>query len=175
MYLRWGVVTDNIDDEINVDSIFVKEGLYFTHLSRYIRKFDQEQILVMFYDDLKADPKNYWQNVLNFLEVDHSFEPSLMNKKYQARKPRPRFLPLYKFFVNIGKSIKERSDAGRKIFEYAHKSGMINYFYKFVKGPNFPVMSQKKKQELTMYYKSEIKSLSRLLNRDLTEWFTRES
>jgi hypothetical protein len=52
---------------------YIPQGMYFTLLSRYYDLFPPDQIKVLIFDDLVADPGNLMQSIFQFLDVDDSF------------------------------------------------------------------------------------------------------
>lgn len=66
---------------------------YFHNLKPYYDLFPRENIAVLFYDDLKADPADFAKQIFAFLGVDQSFVPSILHKKVNvAREPRIQWI-----------------------------------------------------------------------------------
>ncbi|MDD9898828.1 MAG: sulfotransferase [Candidatus Melainabacteria bacterium] len=66
-----------------------QEMLLSQNLARYFDSFDQEQILVLFYDELKANPQAFCQKIYSFLGVDQEFKAESLEKTIlPAQKPR---------------------------------------------------------------------------------------
>lgn len=59
--------------------MWAEPRFYAYHLKNIYRYFPKERILVMFYDDLKKDPKAFVRKFFEFLEVDPEFVPSCVN------------------------------------------------------------------------------------------------
>lgn len=53
-----------------------REVFYLEHIRSYLELFPPEQLLILLYDDLKAEPELYIRKVYRFLGVDDSFRPS---------------------------------------------------------------------------------------------------
>ena len=66
-------------------------GRYATHLQRYLEVFPREQLLVQLFDDLKADPQAYADEVFAFLGVPRlELPPSELRSRMPAGVPRSR-------------------------------------------------------------------------------------
>ena len=66
-------------------------GRYATHLRRYLEVFPREQLLVQLFDDLKADPQGYADEVFDFLGVPLLELPaSELRSRMPAGVPRSR-------------------------------------------------------------------------------------
>lgn len=170
MLLRGGVVTENVDLEIDPQTRLVYEGLSYQHLMRFMTLFPRENILVLLYDDLKLAPRLYLQRVYEFLEIDNSFEPSILQKRYHVRKTRPRNQGFYNALVRSAGYIYRSSAVGAALVNELRKRDYVNIIHKLNEGPEFPQMSLQKKQTLVNYYRSDVEALSEFLQRDLTHW-----
>src|SRR5215207_2894411 len=65
---------------------------YYAQLKRYFDTFDEEQIQVYLYDDLKADPINLLQDVFRFLGTDETFKPDISLKPNVSGVPKNKAL-----------------------------------------------------------------------------------
>jgi hypothetical protein len=55
---------------------------YFgSHLENVYACFPRDRVLVLFYEDLVADPQHYLETIFAFLEVDTSFRPSVLRER----------------------------------------------------------------------------------------------
>ena len=72
-------------------SRLLDRGRYATHLRRYLEVFPREQLLVQLFDDLKADPQRYADDVFEFLGVPSlELPPSELRSRMPAGVPRSR-------------------------------------------------------------------------------------
>jgi hypothetical protein len=170
MHLRGGVVSREIEDEITVDTRYVREGLYFRHLKRFLDHFPEESILVLLYDDLVQAPGDYLRQVFSFLEVDTTFEPSLLNERYHHRKPIPRFQRLYNLMIKLVRYARHHSKLARNLIEAGRRRGYFGFVHRLNAGEDFPEMPRDKQIELAEYYWEEVLALGAWLDRDLSHW-----
>lgn len=67
------------------DAPFVLEfSRYGRSLERYLRYFDQEQMLILFQEDLISHPEAVLARLLTFLEVDARHRPSNLGREYHV-------------------------------------------------------------------------------------------
>jgi len=65
-------------------------GRYHHFLSPYLERFAPEQMLIVLYDDLAADPATVLRQVFGFLGVDSSFEPTPVERLNRSGEIRGR-------------------------------------------------------------------------------------
>ena len=81
----WGTINEAVQE---VDRL-LEMSLYWRQLSRYRTHFDDEQIKVLFLEDLKADPEAFFRDCGRFLGVDpdgFDFEEAATPKNQTAEK-----------------------------------------------------------------------------------------
>lgn len=67
--------------------LWLAPGLYAFHLERIYRYFPRDQVLVMLYDDLCADPEGFLARFFGFLGVDPDFRPELLHTEVNPDAP----------------------------------------------------------------------------------------
>jgi len=68
-------------------------GLYHRHLTPYFTTFSPGAIKVFFLDDIAARPERVVEELYTFLDVDASFQPSVLHQRINpARAPRSNLL-----------------------------------------------------------------------------------
>jgi hypothetical protein len=72
------------DEFVRSNSSMHERGFFIDHLKRYSRSFSRNQMLVVFFDILDESPKDYYRQILTFLEVDPRFTPSFIKEKINA-------------------------------------------------------------------------------------------
>jgi len=138
---------------------YVNVGFYHTQLKRYLELFDQEQIRVYLYEDLKTDPIKLVQDIFRFLGVDDKFMPDTSLKYNVAGVPKNDAIKtLIKNFNSIKPAMnlllpdKLRHYVRSKIYEKP------------------PTLSKEIHQNLIEVYRKDILSLQDFLQRDLSKW-----
>ena len=143
-------------------SRYLELGMYFEQVKRFIEEFDNIHVII--YDDYKNDFSSEMNNVFKFLDLDafkvntdekhmvggwewkNYWIKSLMMKKNPFKTALKFLLP----FKSLRKSIMENL-----------KKGNTNKIEK---------INPETEKWLKEYYKSDVKKLSLLLDKDLNNW-----
>ena len=165
MDFRLGFCSENFEDIIAQPEIFpqyyqqyLELGNYFLQLKRYINVFNENQLSIVFYDDLKSDSQKVMKHIFSFLEIefqhlDYSIQNSFLS-------PSNKFVSeLYKF-NSLRKIVKS-------LFPEPFLSLVKSIFFSNNSKPTF---SDSIIKQLNAYYKSDIVELEKLLNKDLSKW-----
>lgn len=160
-------------DAINNYPIILKYGLYFKHLTRYYNQFPNSNIKIVLFDDLKGHPQSLYSEILNFLRV-REHVPSTLDKKInrtkQNRISRLNYLiESSRIFIHQNKLLflrpflKYTGITPLAEFVRDHLNTTYNTRQKFKLSPDIYDM-------LYDYYSEDIKSLEKLIDRDLSGW-----
>ena len=165
MDFRLGFCSENFEDIIAQPEIFpqyyqqyLELGNYFLQLKRYLNVFNENQLSIVFYDDLKSDSQKVMKHIFSFLEIefqdlDYSIQNSFLS-------PSNIFVSeLYKF-NSLRKIVKS-------LFPEPFLSLVKSIFFSNNSKPTF---SDSIIKQLNAYYKSDIVELEKLLNKDLSKW-----
>ncbi len=139
----------------NSNSFFFKEyievGLYHHQVTKYFTAFPKEQILILFFDDLKRNPASFLIQILDFLGLDTTFHFDLEKQhlKFQQYKSSSlKKLVHSNLYQQIQSLIPETLKAGLK-------SIFINE-----KKPAF----ESEKKQLFDYFETDLQKLNTLLH-----------
>ena len=165
MDFRLGFCSENFEDIIAQPEIFpqyyqqyLELGNYFLQLKRYLNVFNENQLSIVFYDDLKSNSRKVMKHIFSFLEIefqdlDYSIQNSFLS-------PSNIFVSeLYKF-NSLRKIVKS-------LFPEPFLSLVKSIFFSNNLKPTF---SDSIIKQLNAYYKSDIVELEKLLNKDLSKW-----
>ena len=91
-------------DSGNVSGVaeMLERGLYADQLNRYLEYFSSDQILVLFYEDVRNDAMGVLRQVYEFLGVDTGYEPTTLGR-------RPKRNAYVKWLIDL-----ERNNPGNK-------------------------------------------------------------
>lgn len=173
MHYRAGIVSANVDEEINEESRYLQDGLYFKYVKAYEKWFPKEQIVILSYDKLYSDPRKYFNDFCNTVSIDNNFIPTLLDKKYHARKGKPKRQYLYKTLINIYRFFAKKPHFKQitSLFDSYRKSKHINIVHQLVKSEDqFPAMSPHKRQELQRWFKQDLQQFEKWANMSLAHW-----
>ena len=133
---------------------------------RYLDVFGRENVHVVLYDEFKVDTRKVYKDVLRFLEVDSSHDPSdylPVNANRRARSIKAQEFLRYppKHFQVFGRKILPRP-LRRAIVSRLHR---VNTVYECR-----PPMDHALRRRLQKEYEPEVTQLGHLLERDLSNW-----
>jgi sulfotransferase family protein len=64
----------------NNDFTYIEHGFYYAQLKNCLQYFSNKQLMILDYDDLKANQQQLLKNVFYFLNIDENFMPDLPSK-----------------------------------------------------------------------------------------------
>ncbi len=92
-FVRNGIASGGFAEEANKHPEIIIEGYYGEHLNYIFEKFPRKNILVLLYDDLCSDPKEFAKQIFDFLGIKPIEDSPLYSKKVNsAAAPRVRLI-----------------------------------------------------------------------------------
>jgi hypothetical protein len=143
-------------------------GNYFEHLQPYRQRFPQEQLLILFFDDLKRDVEGYAARLFEYLNIGPLLEPTVLYERVlEASEPRSRWLAQCVVFAAQGVRRLGFPDVVTRF-----KQGLLpKLLFGKMKDGKKPSMLPETEHELRTYYDADLLRLSDWLGRDLhTAW-----
>ncbi len=136
---------------------------YAEQIERYFSVFSREQILILTHDDFKADMSSIYSKVLNFIDLD-PFTPQ--SQKVNANKER-RMPGLHSFLK------KTFAEPAKALLPTKVRSDLIMFIDKM---NSREVQRPQLEEDLNTSLKTEclpdIMQLEKLIERDLSHWYT---
>jgi hypothetical protein len=141
---------------------------YVEQLRRYEAVFPREQLLVLAYDDFRADNEATVREVLRFLEVDDSLpiEPLHVNPTVRARSQRAHEL-LHAVSVGRGPLSLALKSAIKTVVPQRWRRGAVGTIRERLLYAEPPPEDAETTAELRRRFKPEVVALADLLDRDL--------
>jgi len=137
-------------------------GLYSQALAEYQATFPSTQLQVLFYDDLRTDPRALWQDICAFLEIDSSVIPAFEFSYNRSGKPR------FPILQNLLRSY--RFKRFMRLFIPHRLAIRLKTRVDDINLQRFPDMDSACRAELREYYRQDIQALAKLTKRDLSSW-----
>jgi len=156
-------------------------GLYYRDMARYVEqvpryfnRFGRENVLVIIFDDFRADTPAVFRSVLDFLALDSNITMS-----FDIHNPNKevRLEWLQKLIVNSGFSLMLLKD---QLTYLATTHSLVPYSYRtravegviavYTKYERRSPLTAELRQRLAAELEGEIDALSALLDRDLSHW-----
>jgi hypothetical protein len=170
MLAKDGKKSRNIKKEIKDSKNLLKEGKYYTRISRFKEYFDLNKIHIFHFGCLKESPKLYWRKILQTLKVDDSVVPAIVEKKHHTRGGMPRFRNFYSKLVEINRFISNHSEIYERTFEWLSVNGFVKPIRKLLGDKRFPELDEELKTWLRKYYKNDVRNLRKLLGKKSPTW-----
>ncbi len=174
---------NDFEDVLKNDTEFVQRGFYFKQLKEYFELFPRENILILFYEDLKKDPIEFIHGIYKFLGLkDTKFISPLANRKLSITGS---YIIKYKFpLINsLTYWLNLRIVNESKLKKVIDKIGIEKYLIKIkeynrtkIIGKNVnvfsvpPLKQSTRNYLLNSVYKDDIYKLKNLLHNDLSFW-----
>jgi hypothetical protein len=148
------------------DFHYVQVGLYHAQLRRYFDLFKRDQIKVYLYEDFKGAPQVVLRDIFQFLGVDDTFVPEAAIKYNSSGLPKNMLM-----HASL-QQLRRARPIVRRLVPEAH------YRYLLRVGGNLhnrnlskPRLTPEVRTRVTQeYFRDDIVSLERLLQRDLSAW-----
>ncbi len=150
--------------------MYVEQGLYATHLRRWLKYFGRERILVVLMDDIAADPLAVCRAVYRFLGVDDRHAPAGMSQ---------RFNPSYASRSTALASVKDavytatRLPGLRRVWNGAAQVGLRSLYRRINRVPSDDVIPAARPETLAQLgrrFAPEVRELEDLIGRSLESW-----
>ncbi len=141
---------------------------YAEQLRRYREAFSPEQVLVLIYDDFRADNEGTIRTVLEFLDVDRSANvaPSEANRTVLVRSPR-MYETFRSLYLGRGPAARVVKAGVKAVTPKRFREDSLRALRNGVMYAKPPPPDEQLMLELRRSFKSEVESLSDYLGRDL--------
>jgi hypothetical protein len=140
---------------------------YGTAVERLYKNFDKDQVLILFYDELRSDPTIYMDKVQSFLGISAEYVPENINKKSYKTKSS-RFRLLNKFLKVIGWRLRSMG-LGILVMRLKRSSIAKAIIFKDSKVKQAPI-SDSEREFLIQRNMPEIEKLEKVLDINLDKW-----
>jgi len=166
---------DSLGNDIASEQLLAY-GKYATHIRRYREVFPDDQIQIIFQEDVKASPTKEIARVCDFLEVDPNTMPALPTAANAGLYPlsRLRFLRMRNRFLydydSFGKLSAKKNSLRRLIPAAAITLTDRWLLARFIENSK-PKLADGLRSRLVEYYRDEIDGIAEITHRNLKEWF----
>jgi hypothetical protein len=150
--------------------MYVEQGLYATHLKRWLEHFPREQLLVVLMDEVELRPDEVCRTVYRFLGVDPAFTPAGQNERYnRSFASRARWLTGVKDTVYAA----TRAPGLRWAWDAAAGLGLRSVYRGINEVPSGAVIPRPRPEtivQLRRRFEPELRELEALLGRSFEDW-----
>ena len=134
------------------------EGRYADHVQRYLAHFEERQLLLLLYDDLKQDPLGFLRKIYRHLSVDEGFVSGIETLKRNAA---------------LGRGHLARSRLLWQTSRVFAKLGAVRAAEKLREANGrfaLPPMEAATRRRLIELYRPSNERLAEIMGRDLSHW-----
>jgi hypothetical protein len=150
---------------------YLEQGFYGRHLSRWLEHFDREQIHIVLYEDVRAEPLDVITRAQSFVGVDPSFRPSRLTERINiAVVPR---------YERLESAMRWSSRTGRRLLGDRVVRGLgrtglpalIRQRNRVELGDeHVPPLTEEERARLKAVFADDIARLEAILGRSLAAW-----
>ena len=144
---------------------YIQKGFYSVQLKRYYNLFPKENIKVYLFEDVVKNPKETLKDIFKFLNVDENIEIDTSKKSNVSGTPKGilGFILKKMRYYNLMPKFA--------ISDYLPKF-IMELIFKSVYKPTEKLNEDSRRDITERYYKVEIRSLEKLIDRDLSSWLS---
>lgn len=148
----------------------IDSGLYYKHLKKYYHAFDDSNILILIFEDLKEDQLNFIQNIYHFLGVKQDFTPPSLDLQINPTSFKQTGLGRL-LHQRIAKPLLKNTKWAWNLKESVVAKKIIGGFSEaWGESKERKEMKPQMQKKLRNYYRGDIQKLEELTGRDLTSW-----
>lgn len=169
--LALGTATRNGFQEFCNRPSVVRAASYYRNLVPFFEEFPREDILVLFYDELVRDARQFFRSILCHIEVDPDFTPTCIDQRVLARRAA-RYAPLGKV-ANRVSVVLRRYGLANLVGRIKRSPAVEAVLYS--PASQHPAISESTRAELRQRYGNTHDELEALVGRRLPESWRRTS
>ncbi len=148
-----------VEKLFSANAVWIKGHFIWPDLKRYFDLFDETQIKIILFDDLKAKTEETVKELYEFLDVDDAFEPDIAIKN-KGGLPRNRYL--YAFLLG-----------GKKFFKrFANPTPRLKRIWATMKAASLEEarIDPQTRRKILEICREDIHRTEELIKRDLSIW-----
>jgi len=161
---------------LDTPGTFIGGGMYMTNIENYLEFYNQENILLIDFDDLVKNIDEVAAKICKFIGVDSSLFPE--NKEVRDNITSEYFKKIDKEIKKQNTIFKLKSMPGverfKKIIPQRLRRKVLAYFvnatYEKAEESRPEMMLSSTNQYLKVFYKTEIEQLEKFWHKDLSMW-----
>lgn len=160
--VRLQAVNSDFETALENNPVYIEKGMYYKHLSRFLKIFQAEDILILRSEDLFNKPRIFIEKLSKFMDLDYHAFKTFQKRENVARLPR--FPLIEKFFLSSNTIVRH----ARKLTPRGIKSFIKKLDERFNMKPfDYPLMNIATRKMLTDVFHGDVSALEELIQRDL--------
>ncbi len=159
------------EEALESQPVYIQRSMYYHQLKRYFDLFPRENIHVIKFDDIANKPAEVIKNLYSFLEIDNSFEPTIIDKKVNPSLNH-KFKLVSKIIHIPIKLEKSRYEKLLTWMKHVKVYDLIRYvYYRFnTQEYKYPPMSKLTREKLDSLFLPDIEKIEKLTGLSFNEW-----
>ncbi|MBN1218120.1 MAG: sulfotransferase domain-containing protein [Anaerolineae bacterium] len=151
--------------EFAFDDRILKLSDYYYNLYPFYQRFPRQNILVLYFDDLKKNPRLFAQRIYKFLKVDPDFQPKILYQKVLPAS-EPRFGWIAHLVYQVGLFLRKVGLVN--VVGTVKRTGTFRglFYRELERKPEIPAAIR---QKLKAYYTERYRELPILIGQPLPE------
>jgi len=144
---------------------YIEKGYYSVQLKRYFDLFSEKNIKIYLFEDVVKNTKETLKDIFKFLEVDENVEIDTSKKANVSGNPSGLMGWVLKkmWYYNL---------MPKFAISYYLPKFIMELIFKSVYKPIEKLNEDSRRDITERYYKGEIRSLEKLIDRDLSSWLS---
>ena len=165
------------DEHISINSRFrvfnmgPQSAQYFRNLLPFYEIFPRENILILFFDELKNDPGNFIMKILDFLKVDSNFKPGKLHQKVLMAREVKNTKLAHLAYDTAG--VLRKMGLANFVGSVKRQEWFNKLLY--TSSPEDIIVSQSTIERVKQYFSQDHKKLSELIHKPLPVNWTAET
>lgn len=157
----------------------IEYGFYYCHLMRYLKYFDRQQLCVLLFEAMRADPLSVIKRIYSFIGVDDRYMPKALQLKGEHNSgvyslARLKFLTLRNRFVYTynrtrTKVAQKHTNPWSRVISKTFALTDHLLLERLYGNPK-PRLSSELTEALYHLYEDDINNLERLIGQNLGKW-----
>ena len=144
---------------------YIEKGYYSVQLKRYFDLFSEKNIKIYLFEDVVKNTKETLKDVFKFLEVDENVEIDTSKKANVSGNPSG-------LMGWVLKKMRYYNLMPKFAISYYLPKFIMELIFKSVYKPIEKLNEDSRRDITERYYKGEIRSLEKLIDRDLSSWLS---
>lgn len=162
----YGMFPWNLEEAMRKDPELIESSKYATHLTAWLSAFGVDRVLATVYDDLRRDPQQYMDVLVDFIGVRRFPLTSIELMHSSDEMTLPRNYQRTRMGTMVADWLKAHHLA--KVVRKVKRSRMLKLF--LGGGSNFAEVPPAVIHKLYEQFRPEVEKLEVLLDRDLSAW-----
>ena len=151
---------------------YVRHGLYAQQLEGFLEMFPRDQILIVFFEDLREDPHHLMREVFEFLDVDSGFAPRFATRN-QTGAVRLKSINRLLFTRSRFMTVARRQEWLRRLIRPQYRMLVQNTIRDWnTKESEAAPLRDETRKHLMHLFSEDVGRIEQLTGRDLSRWTT---